>query len=177
MIHNKRYMVLFHRWSEKIFNEDKEEFDKLNDAFEHSKLIDEIYDDLTENDRYGYPIHSGYIIIDFIEERIVKWSKSKKIYFFNNKSNPLYIKDKLFRGENEIPKGYVFDIGEYEGWLQYRWGDGKNAINYEKKKEKNKNDKILVDNENNLVDYNESIQDEFNREIEKEKINIKINKW
>ena len=37
--------------------------------------------------------------------------------------------DNLFRGEDEIPKGYIFDNGEYEGWLQYRWGDGKNAVN------------------------------------------------
>ena len=46
--------------------------------------------------------------------------------------------DEFFRGENEIPKNYVFDTGEYEGWLQYRWGDGKNAITRDNKKVRTK---------------------------------------
>ena len=36
--------------------------------------------------------------------------------------------DFFFRGPSEIPPDYKWDEGEYEGWLQFRWGDGKNAI-------------------------------------------------
>lgn len=40
----------------------------------------------------------------------------------------LYYKklDEYFRKDDEIPKNYIWDEGEYDGWLQYRWGDGKN---------------------------------------------------
>jgi hypothetical protein len=37
----------------------------------------------------------------------------------------------LFRGNNEIPNDYKWDDGEYIGWLQYRWGNGLNAIEKE----------------------------------------------
>ena len=37
----------------------------------------------------------------------------------------------LFRGKDEIPEDYKWDVGEYEGWLQYRWGNGLNAIERE----------------------------------------------
>lgn len=36
--------------------------------------------------------------------------------------------DFFFRGPSEVPEDYKWDTGEYEGWLQFRWGDGKNAI-------------------------------------------------
>ena len=39
--------------------------------------------------------------------------------------------DYFLRGVNEIPEDYEFDYNaEYEGWLQYRWGNGKNAVDY-----------------------------------------------
>lgn len=53
----------------------------------------------------------------------------------NKKLKPdLHFEDKLekmdffFRGPDEVPKDYKWDEGEYKGWLQFRWGDGKNAI-------------------------------------------------
>ena len=47
------------------------------------------------------------------------------------KSNKdLYFLDEYFCGPSEVPKDYDWDDGEYEGWLQFRWGDGKNAIGY-----------------------------------------------
>lgn len=36
--------------------------------------------------------------------------------------------DFFFRGPSEIPPNYEWDEGEFQGWLQFRWGDGKNAI-------------------------------------------------
>lgn len=42
--------------------------------------------------------------------------------------NKLAELDFFFRGPGEVPEDYKWDDGEYEGWLQYRWGDGKNAL-------------------------------------------------
>lgn len=46
-------------------------------------------------------------------------------FTWKNKLNEL---DFFFRGPNEVPPDYKWDDGEYDGWLQFRWGDGKNAI-------------------------------------------------
>jgi hypothetical protein len=48
-------------------------------------------------------------------------------YDINNRLSKL---DFFFRGPHEVPEDYKWDTGEYEGWLQFRWGDGKNAITY-----------------------------------------------
>jgi hypothetical protein len=65
--------------------------------------------------------------------------------------------DMFFRGEDEIPHDYKWDIrGEYLGWLQYRWGDGKNAIGYTsepKIKNKNKDIEEEYDYEGNFEGY------------------------
>ena len=50
----------------------------------------------------------------------------------------------MFRGKGEIPEDYKWDVGEYEGWLQFRWGNGLNAI--EKEDEINRQKKIEADN-------------------------------
>ena len=47
-----------------------------------------------------------------------------------NIKNDLSLRDYFFRGDDEIPKDYKWDTGEYEGWLQFRWGDGKNSLTY-----------------------------------------------
>ena len=57
----------------------------------------------------------------------------------------LKLLDTLFRKPGEIPEDYKWDNGEYEGWLQFRWGNGLNAIekedeiNLKKKEESRKN--------------------------------------
>jgi hypothetical protein len=39
--------------------------------------------------------------------------------------------DRFFRDPTEIPDDYAWDDPEeYDGWLQYRWGDGKNSLTY-----------------------------------------------
>ena len=50
------------------------------------------------------------------------------LYNFWNPMKSLAILDRYFRKEGEVPKDYVWDINEYEGWLRFRWGDGENAI-------------------------------------------------
>ena len=41
------------------------------------------------------------------------------------------MKDFYLRGVDEIPIDYKFECySEYEGWLQYRWGNRMNAVDY-----------------------------------------------
>ena len=64
---------------------------------------------------------------------------------FKNYKKDLELLDVLFRKPGEIPEDYKWDNGEYEGWLQFRWGNGLNAIekedeiNLKKKEESRKN--------------------------------------
>jgi len=96
----------------------------------------------------------GYIILDFETDTInyyhdgcvIPWTKPKYDYKkyvndciqINSKSDKLFIKDLFFRKPNEIDPNYKFQTGEYDGWLQFRWGDGKNAIGVYKPEEENK---------------------------------------
>lgn len=107
------------------------------------------------------------------------------MYSFNNmdsKMNNLYTKDYIFRSENEVPQNYHWDNGEYEGWLQFRWGDGKNAINYVKpiKTENSKEQEGVIENtkdwENGVEDYEDIENSALKQEI-KEKMKLLENKW
>ena len=57
-----------------------------------------------------------------------KISKNKKLKPSLHFEDKLEKMDFFFRGPDEVPKDYKWDEGEYKGWLQFRWGDGKNAI-------------------------------------------------
>ena len=85
--------------------------------------------------------------------------------------------DALFRGENEVPKDYKWDVGEYEGWLQYRWGDGKNAVGYIEKPspKKVKKEENLPENQetDEWEDYMEKEQDK----IDNERMKILSERW
>lgn len=88
------------------------------------------------------------------------------------------MKDIFFRKENEIPKDYKWDIGEYEGWLQFRWGDGKNAIDY--KKPSNKKAQLLEefkDDEEVERTDGDDIQDNFDNDIIKDICRRKFERW
>lgn len=67
------------------------------------------------------------------------------------------------------------DEGEYDGWLQFRWGDGKNAIGYKEKKEKRNNDENLYEEFDNNEQFDE--QAIFDKQIEKEKLKLIENRW
>lgn len=173
----KRFMVIFERWSSNIFNQDVEEFDDAKDADKHADLISKIYDNAKDYDRYGDKIKTGYVVLDFQREKILRWGKSNEILKFSKRCNPLRLKDIFFRKEEEIPANYVWDDGEYEGWLQYRWGDGRNAIDY-KQKSGNKSNPITNENDDDVLDCDGYYDDGmFDAEIEKEKFNLKKDKW
>lgn len=149
MKHTKRYMVIFEKWSKKEFHEDKTEYDTLAEAMEEAQLLEEFYADtpspkkLTRYDwRTGKNTHYhewdepyldealwGYVILDFEEERVVKWGHDQ-LKFVSKNEDIRKVKDRFFRKDGEVPEGYKWDVGEYEGWLQFRWGNGRNSVEF-----------------------------------------------
>lgn len=93
----------------------------------------------------GNAKHWGYVLIDYKEEKILNVVHDKFSPFdVGQWKYDLALKDSLFRKKGEVPDNYIWDDGEYEGWLQFRFGNGMNAIEIEDKlnlnnKNKNKN--------------------------------------
>lgn len=73
----------------------------------------------------------GYYVFDYEAERVIDHGGHDHPEFTKQYKQNLELRDALFRGKDEIPEDYKWDIGEYEGWLQYRWGNGLNAIEKE----------------------------------------------
>ena len=108
-----------------------------------TERIKTIYDFSNNRSWWGYIILDiedckcikvgGYGFKFYVSKRI---SNSESINIIKNTkhiNNSFYMLDYFFRDTNVCPDDYEFDgIEEYEGWIQYRWGDGKNAINYVK---------------------------------------------
>lgn len=132
---------------------------------EKPTLINEYFLDKDTNKRYNWGDHRpagciricdhyecnggkqkfiGYLIFDYQDSKIVNMIGDKHPDFKNYKKD-LSLLDNLFRKPGEIPEDYKWDNGEYEGWLQFRWGNGLNAIekedkiNLKKKEESRKN--------------------------------------
>lgn len=80
-----------------------------------------------------YQFFWGYMILDYEKNEIVKMCGDKHPEFNSNYKTDLRLKDILFRRNDEIPENYKWDNGEYDGWLQFRWGNGLNAIEKEDK--------------------------------------------
>jgi len=170
-----------------IFVDDERyEFDTLEELNEHIKLFKEICKDYerpstetvgysrwekSKKDIFDSPNKRkyGYLYGDRETMRLV-WG-GDKLYNYNKSTNTLKLYDILFRGADEIPKDYKWDDGEYEGWLQYRWGDGKNAVGYVEPEKPKKNDEVIdeVINEDEVEDtsyYDDSFDNSFAEEIE-----------
>lgn len=88
----------------------------------------------------GNAKHWGYVLLDYEEEKILNVVHDKFSPFdVGQWKRNLALRDSLFRKKGEIPENYVWDDGEYEGWLQYRFGNGQNAIEIEDEIKKSKN--------------------------------------
>ena len=157
MVNNdsKRYRVELHTWGKNwngkdYFKTDITKFDDIKEVEDFVKLIDEIYSGITRpdvNESYKYRKKApkycesneenyiydenhfwwGYAVLDYKNEKVIMQG-GVGLYDFWNPMKSLAILDRYFRKEGEVPKGYVWDINEYEGWLRFRWGDGENAI-------------------------------------------------
>lgn len=182
-----------------VFKEEKEEFDTMEEVNEYVSLFEGVCsqykmpekkqneyrgreivkDKLGRNYHYEFTNDDqrlwGYVIADSENLSVIRWGGIEMMNI-NKRMNKLELKDRLFRGPDEIPKNYKWDNGEYAGWLQFRWGDGKNAIGYvEPKKEiKEKDDKVIE-----LDDYSftDEIEQEFLDKEEKERLKILQERW
>ena len=193
----KKYLVVTNIWGKRqktfwqtvdSFKEEREYFDTLEEAKEYCTLFEEIgktYETPKFWNRVGYTnLYDftntkarawGYLIADTEEQKVIKWG-GIGMYNLTKKDDVRYIKDRLFRGEDEIPKNYKWDNGEYEGWLQFRWGDGKNAVDYvepQKKKEKSDNNVPLTIE----ADPNEDIEDKYADIESRDRIKRLENRW
>ncbi len=81
----------------------------------------------------------GYVVLDMkkceflkISTDVIKIGTMYSIFKKVNRKKDLNIYDYFFRKNSEVPEDYEWHHkgAEYEGWLQFRWGDGKNAIDY-----------------------------------------------
>ena len=157
MVNNdsKRYRVELHTWGKNwngkdYFKTDITKFDDIKEVEDFVKLIDEIYSGIIRpdvNESYKYRKKApkycksneenyiydenhfwwGYAVLDYKNEKVIMQG-GVGLYDFWNPMKSLAILDRYFRKEGEVPKDYVWDINEYEGWLRFRWGDGENAI-------------------------------------------------
>jgi hypothetical protein len=129
--------VIFNKWDKHKFHEDKTEYDTLAEAIEEANLLEMAYAD-TLRPKKGYTDYIwgkpyaeealwGYVIIDFENEEVIKWGHDQ-LKFVKKNDDIRRTKDRFFLKEGEIPSGYKWDNGEYEGWLQFRWGNGMNSI-------------------------------------------------
>lgn len=178
-----KYCVIFNTWTEIPESFSCTEFDTIDDAMEEAKLLNKMYCNTPKpvkvysktgkhKDGKGWRYENydwdfsnsrifwGYVVLDMINYKFIKIVNglNNRIYSLSSKPT-LRDYDIFFRGEDEIPANYQWDIrGEYDGWLQFRWGDGKNAIDYIEP-ENNKNVKssnkqhVIIDPDDYSEDY------------------------
>ena len=190
--HSKRYMIVFRTWNpERTLTYSCDEYDTVEEYKADEKLLIQLYKDtlkprknpdywlrhtyLTEENRYWW----GYYILDFEKEDIV--GRGGTDYMSNDGYLIMKIKDNYFRKDDEIPEDYEWKEGEYKGWLQFRWGDGKNALDYVPPK-KQKASVVEVDEIDNSeyddYDYEaEHIQTTMEDLIDKERLERIKERW
>jgi len=180
-----KYCVIFNTYTENPGAFSVTSFETLDEALEEAKLINIMYSDTpkpekiylerngkyTSKKRWGsnktYNLDFsngsyfwGYMVLDMINKKVIKIVNTiKHCGFTFNEKITLSMLDVLFRDEDEIPTDYQWDTrGEYDGWLQFRWGDGKNALDYVEPKN---NDKIIkpIVKTSNIIDENDYSED------------------
>jgi len=151
-----KYCVIFNIWKDKLESFSCTEFDTLDDALDEAKELNKMYSSTPKPfknyhekgkykdgrgwryDPYDWDFSDGrqfwgYIVLDMIEHKFIKIVNGLHMstYTISTTKPTLAKYDMFFREEDEIPDDYLWDDrGEYNGWLQFRWGDRKNAIDY-----------------------------------------------
>jgi hypothetical protein len=184
----KRFCVIFSIWGHRT-NNSTNFFDSLEEVQEETKLIKEFYKDTPKPIKTGkYTVDYskggcfwGYIVLDYEKQRVLEiYNDGARIYRtkivnLREIKEPIletrvnYLKDLMFRGKDEIPENYIWDEGEYDGWIKFRWGDGSNAI---KPKEPKKHGEISLKEE-----LDSDPQEKYDKEIEKEWKERKLDRW
>ena len=197
----KRYVLLFSlKGQYGVRSLSRSEFDNIGDCEEECKELNKMYSthkvptvlEKKWNGVYPRKKHLttvwdysdnrswwGYIVLDMQECKAIKVGG----YGFNCTNYKCYDscrtintdkaeRDYFFRDPEVCPDEYEWKPGEYKGWLQFKWGDGKNAIGYV---EPPKPKKTEVEKIDPYEDYElesefvaEMIEDKYDSIIEKE---------
>lgn len=206
----KRYVLLFSlKGQYGVRSLSRSEFDNIGDCEEECKELNKMYSthkvptvlEKKWNGVYPRKRHLttvwdysdnrswwGYIVLDMQECKAIKVGG----YGFNCTNYKCYDscrtintdkaeRDYFFRDPEVCPDEYEWKQGEYKGWLQFKWGDGKNAIGYveppkPKKKEVEKIDPY-EDYELESEFVAEMIEDKYDSIIEKETQKRLMNKY
>ena len=181
-----KYCVVFNTYTNSLKSFSITPFDTLDEALEEAKLINIVYSPTPRPKKIYKTIYHyrrsrsrdfefdfsdgsyfwGYMILDMTDCKIIKLVNTVKMpgHVFSGKITLNDI-DVLFRREDEVPDDYIWDArGEYNGWLQFRWGDGKNAIDYVEPPKKEHSKDFEYDDIN--------ADDEYLDKIDKENFNI-----
>ena len=150
----KRYVVIFNTFRDHLETRDITEFNTEEEALEEARLINIYYQDTPKpyreqtedsyhwNKKYKWVYPSpesrwwGYLVLDMGTSKLLKVGGSgmyiSYLHTLGKKEFDLQWTDRFFREPDEIPDDYNWDDPEeYDGWLQYRWGDGKNSLTYQ----------------------------------------------
>jgi len=139
--HEKRYMVILEVWNGKDCYHIKpsvsmDQYDNMNEVNQAVDMILEMYGKAKKPVKWDINSHYwGYVILDFQEEKILAVGHDGLHAYHeinDNTYKQLKMMDDFFRKDDEIPDDYQWADGEYAGWLQFRWGDKKNAVKYTK---------------------------------------------
>lgn len=149
--------------------------------YENKKII-EIYNDGCRVYKINVERHYPYYkdTKNKVTEKIIKIP-----YVINTKTDRLRVLDLFFRTTDDVPEGYAWSNGEYEGWLQFKWGDGKNAIGYVEPKKFDSpgriNENTVYDDSELFAEYNETehelIQTTFEDQLSAETIKRLRDRW
>jgi len=145
--HTKRYMIILETWNapyrcnvaEKVT---RDEYDTIEEVEKDVEMIHEWYmkPSCMSSSETGF--YWGYVILDFEDEKVLsimhdgiqgyQGTECGCEMRIDDCNIPyLRLKDKAFRKDDEIPSDYVWrNDNEYVGWLQFRWGNGLNAVKY-----------------------------------------------
>jgi hypothetical protein len=98
------------------------------------KKIKKLVNINTITETYQIPNSQKYNLLYSCKDNTKKYKDKIYPYLHYNEDLKLSDLDFFFRGPSEVPEDYKWDEGEYVGWLQFRWGDGLNAIQKDEQK-------------------------------------------
>lgn len=200
----KRFAILFNLFTDVRISYSVSEYDDINACLEECHELNTLYKDhdiptfdynaknISKQWDYEGKSWWGYIVLDFDKCQIIRvggygfklnnsfsntYTTSPRIIVKLNGANKADIRDYFFRDVNVVPDNYKWDTrAEYEGWLQFKWGDGKNAVGYVEpqkikvsKPVKNEDDFEIEEYDNDYDNYEaDLIEEKFADLLDKE---------
>jgi len=146
-IQDKRYGAIFCRWGQRKDGKPIRDVEIAEFTDSHDELlgIEEIFVDFckgmhkpknnSKNEEpsvmYGY---AGYILVDYKYKTVIREYKDG-VGFGGSNYRRLCLKFWLFATEEERQMAKTMSWPEFIGWLRFKYGDGRNAVDYDGKPE------------------------------------------